>query len=323
VLTTISSSTYNSFQFVAERSRAVEDLGVSSPPDMSGMGISETLGALGAQLENHPHLAVDVGTDYRYTEEPLNLTMKAALMEAFNVQPVSKPAAKPLDTSLISACLERTRTLAILTGLRESRAQDMALLRSLRGLAGMVVEDVTDGSVQLWFVLRSSRRKSETVSESVDIGAELNALQRAADRLSAAAGDGFPVRFISLDARQRGRYRIPLSKLRVHRWTLSFMINAQLKSKLDKLAEEAQVQTQTIRRSVDLIPAALGSGAERPANGTTKLEACRWSDPGVPISVQGMWRWLTREWGCAWQRDNMPHVNGPATTSGGPSCLLL
>lgn len=166
----------------------------------------------------------------------------------------------------------------------------MALLLSLRRLAGMVVEDVADGSVQLWFVLRSARRKSETVSESVDIGAELDALQRAAERLTAAAGDGLPVRFISLDARQRGRYRIPLSKLRVHRWTLSFMINAQLKSKLDKLAEEAQVQAQTKRRSVDQQTAAsLGLGAERATNSTSKLEACRWSDPGVPISMKGMW----------------------------------
>lgn len=109
VLTTISSSTYNSFQFVVEESRVVEDLGGSNPPDMGGMDISETLGALGGQLENHPHLAFDVGTDYRYTEEPLNLTMKAALMRAFNVQPVAKPDAKGLNTSLTSACLERTR----------------------------------------------------------------------------------------------------------------------------------------------------------------------------------------------------------------------
>lgn len=251
------------------------------------MDISEAIGAVQAHLSQHPHLAVDIGTDYRLTEEQVNLTMKRALMEAFDVPPVAVPTSSAIDVSFLSACLERTRVLAVLTGLQESREQDMALLRSLRSISGMIIEDVIDGSIQLWFVLRAAHRKTETIAETVDISQTLEALKAAAERLNAAADAGSRVRFSSLDARRRSRFRLPISKLRIHRWTFAYTRSEQLISALDRLSGAA-TQAQQRRSVIKAINHAPTEDEDVPL--LPKLESsevCRWTTPGAAMNVSG------------------------------------
>jgi hypothetical protein len=295
LLTTISAATFNTFRYVPEGPRYMEDLGVASPPDISGMDISEAIGAAQAHLSQHPHLAVDIGTDYRLTEEQLNLTMKQALMKAFDVPPVAVSTSSAINVSFLSACLERTRVLAVLTGLQEGREQDMALLRSLRSISGMIIEDAIEGSIQLWFVLRAARRMTEAKAEVVDISQTLEALQAAAERLNAAAEGGSRVRFSSLDARRRGRFRLPISKLRIHRWGFAYPRSEQLLNALDRLASaatQAQQRRSVIKADHDALMEDAGIPALQKLEGS---EVCRWTAPGAAMNISGTGKTWKRE----------------------------
>ena len=288
LLSTFSAATFNVFNFLPNGARAVEALGKAAPVDVEGMRFFAAVGNVQEQLDAHPRLALEIGTNYTFHNQPLNATMKAAVMKAYNVAPRAQAGPSRLSTDAIPACLKRTRVLAVLSGLRDSRPQDSALLRSVRSISNMLVEDVLDGSVQVWFVLRAEEKTSVLQSRPVDIRSTLAALQAAADRLSRAAGDnGGAVRLTVLDARERGRFRLPLSKLRVHRWTYKAVLPSSLRQKLQQLEQQGSVVAPA-RRSAETdeaLPAGRGSGV--------KAAACQWSPPGTVVQLNGESRRLS------------------------------
>ena len=288
VLSTVAAVTFNAFRFVPQAPRHVEALGPgASPVDMDGDSLLEAIGALQQQLDVHAQLAVTVGTDYRVHNAPLNVTMKQLLMKAYHVAPLPRPRAGPATTTdFTPACLERTRVLVVLSGLREGRAPAQAVLRALRGVSNMVVEDTADGSVQLWFVLRAATRVSEVEARAVDIGDTLRAFEALAAALGWRAQGGGDVGFAILDARQRGRFRLPLSRLRVHRWVYKYVKGDILKEKVRQLVRE--VASLPL---LQLQPSAIAVGAAGPA-GASELRQddrvpCRRSPPGTHLHVNG------------------------------------
>ena len=290
LISTFSAATFNVFNFLPDGARALEALGKATPLDVEGMRFFAAVGTVQEQLDAHPQLALEIGTNYTFHNEPLNETMKGAMMKAYNVAPETQVARLRLSTEATPACWKRTRVLAVLSGLRDSRPQDSALLRSVRSISNMLVEDVLDGSVQVWFVLRAEKQTGVHKTQPIDIRDTLAALQSTADRLSRAAGDASgAVRLTVLDARERGRFRLPLSKLRVHRWTYKAVLPSSLRQKLQQLEQQPEQQPEVqgsvvspAQRSAET-DEALSAGRGSAADGAV----CQWSPPGTVVQLNG------------------------------------
>ena len=287
LMTTLTAATFNTFRFLPHGSRKVEALGRASPVDVDGLRIPAALGQLQAQMAAHPSLALEIGTDFRVHNAPLNRTMKQVLMKTFRVTPHPQNRNQPVTTAFTPSCLQRTRVLVIFTGLREENPQARAVLHALRGLSNVVVEDVADASVQLWFVLHAASRISEVKARAVDISDTLRDFEALAAALgwnAEAPGEG-EVGFAILQSPKRGRFRLPLAGLRVHRWRYKYMKGPLLREKVRRVSKDLSALQSRSQPAPPAAGVALDDAMQRAAG----RAPCQWQAPGTQLQLNGAW----------------------------------
>lgn len=294
LLTQLEQATFNSYSFQGQGPRQAQSLGPATPVDVAGLDFRTAAGFLEQQLAAHPTTAVLAATDYRIAEVPVNMTFKRLL--ASRVKPVRKassalhgyqaPGRIPVDFG----CLARTKPLQIVAGLNLGSAQHSAFLSAMRGMACVVVEDTVSATFQLWFRVYAQHDHAQ------DLVAMQHVFDAVSSELNADGGEG-GVYTVTLDARQRGRFLLPLGRMRVHYWAFGKVKPDVLVSRLTAFRQSARERKSNVHAASVLDAVRAVKEAPRaghtvgPVSGLPVLDMtdgkCRWHPANTSCEVLG------------------------------------